>query len=250
MRRTEMKRLVLLLIALLLFALPVVAGADVIKIGECTDCEAGTTCEDNTLWAFAGDANCGADALVATGDYGGGDMNPIFRFDLSDILDGSDVTAVTLGFRVESADGGGVTVTCYQIADANNNWVEGTITAFASSQVGSSCWNKKAYNTTNWAVSAGLSNAGGDYINTSFGTAGCTTTGAKTISFNAAGIAAVEDRLADDDIELLFRASSYASNVWSDIYSSDTATTAYRPYLEVTYTPPAAGAAQIIPIRR
>jgi hypothetical protein len=58
----------------------------------------------------------------------------------------------------------GRTTRAYFVADANADWVEGTVQTQA--QTGSCCWAYKAYHAstpTNWAGSAGLGTSGTDY---------------------------------------------------------------------------------------
>jgi len=209
-------------------------------------------CQDNGLIGGTtnGVYNYGAATDIASGQ-GPSSANawrtPIFRFGLSSVPSGSDVTAVTFGFRVTGVTGSGVTVEAYQIEAANDGWVEGT--ANGATQVGSSCNDDHTYqNQVEWTNGAQWFNPG-NYINTLFGTADCTTTGAKTISFNASGVAAVEAAIADGDFEVCLIGNFVTYNNRSVMASSENATTAYRPYLYVVYTPPVGAAvSQVISV--
>jgi hypothetical protein len=163
---------------------------------------------------------------------------PIYRASLSGIAPGSTIEEVIFGFYTSATVGGGVTVTVYPISAENDGWMEGTENGVT--QYGSSCFNDLSFcSITEW-TNGPTWKTSGNWINTSFGTADCTTTGIKMISFNISGIAAVQAALSagDGDFEFCLIANSYAINVRSVFNSSEFATSSERPFLQVTYTPP------------
>ncbi len=248
-----MKRLTIIVIIawilaiLLLVIIPLPARADEVYISDRGGSHVGYIL-DNWLWGHASALhwNSGGDSQGWDGDSAGGDLRTLWRVDLSSIPDGSIVTAAEVVLLVNTISGGGITIILYEIANANNGWVEGTQSVAV--ETGSSDWNHYAHATTNWAGSAGLSTAGTDYINTSLGSVAATSTGTKTLTLNAAGRTAIEDRLASDDIEFVYYSSSYATDVYARWASSENPTTGNRPYLHITYTPPSDGAQIIVNI--
>ena len=195
-------------------------------------------CHDNHIWAAAPTYHYGSETTFTSGDLFGSDIFPLLRFTVASIPDGADVTAVSLTLRCTAVGGGGETVAAVTLVDANYGWLEGTS---ADNKVGYACWNKKIYNTTNWANGTTWTTSGN--WDTICGIVNSTTTGTKTLTFLSEGIQEVEDAVntAADTIEFAVTASDYSSNVYATFASSENATTAYRPYLTVTYSEPNLG---------
>lgn len=190
---------------------------------------------DTWLWGYGTTLhwNAGTSPSSFTGDSIGGDTGTLWRVDLSSIPDGSPITAAEIVLIVDEVNTGGVTIRLYEIADANNGWVEGT--KVGSVETGSPGWNHHTHNTITWD-SPGLSTPGTDYINTLLGAVVATSLGTKTLTLNAAGRTAIEDRLASDDIEFIFRSSSYVYGHYARWHSSEASSTPDRPYMKITYT--------------
>ena len=192
-------------------------------------------CHDTALWELNPTLNYGVNTTNSVGDFVG-DLVIILRFDLSIVPPGSRFTIAAMILQCTAVGGGGQTVSVFQIDDANNDWAEGTKTGEA--EAGSPCWNDHSYNSVQeWLGGAGGNTAGTDYINTSLASVACTTTGAKTFTFNASGIAAIQARLdaGEGDIELILIPGNYNANVYSQFAMSEHATTAYRPALQVHF---------------
>lgn len=171
-------------------------------------------------------------------------LKDLQRFDLSGLTSGWTVTGTVLylydlDWAPRTAD---CTINVYQIASANGDWIEGTTTD--ETEVGSPCWNKKEYNTVNWAGSIGLSTAGTDYVNTSLGSAVFTdgVSGYRTITFNATGEGIIEGWLGDATNDGLLLVGTGSGATWTQ-WDSSQGTDGQRPYLSVTYTVTAAGIA-------
>lgn len=200
------------------------------------------SCEDNALFGdpFANAYNFnfgGAPALfVGASPFGNNPIRTIHRYDISMIPGNATIQAAEIVIEVTLVTGSGDTVSLYMIADANNDWVEGS--SNNETEVGASCWNDRTYpNSTEWAGSPGLSTAGTDYVNTKLmSDVAISTTGSKTLTLNAAGVASIEDRLGDGDIEFLFHNTTTTEDNLFYLASSENGTTAFRPYLKVTYT--------------
>lgn len=125
---------------------------------------------------FGGDVNTAYDDSLRSGypnnNYGA--RNEIYcergllRFDLSSISPNATCVSANLylyaGYR-----GGGYTYPIYSVASGNMNWSQGT-KAGSLADIGEPCWNYRAYNTTPWAGSAGLSTSGIDYESSVLGT--------------------------------------------------------------------------------
>lgn len=164
----------------------------------------------------------------------------MFRFDLSGIAAGQVCTAATL--KLYHADTNGIdnTYKLYKITDANGDWVEGTKDN-ATAGDGEPCWNKKAYNTVNWAGSVGLETPGTDYINTSL--AEVTTPGSITanavleIPFTAAGLTVLQSWFgaATNNGLLMLRT---AGTTIGTFHSKEATTSGYRPVLAITHVDP------------
>lgn len=169
-------------------------------------------------------------------------MKELHRPDLSGLTSSWTVTAAALylydtDWVNRSAD---CTIDIWQISAANGDWIEGTVQD--STQVGSPCWNKKVYNTVNWAGSVGLGTATTDYINTSLGQAVFTdgVSGYRSITFNSSGESVIEGWLGDATNDGFLITGSGSDNNWTEWHSSQ-GTDGQRPYLSVTYTVAAAG---------
>jgi len=76
------------------------------------------------------------------------------------LLPAGTITGFRMKFWTQSGFSVGVNVYAHRIL-APNTWVEGTVNN--TSQVGSPCWNWRAYNTAAWAGSAGCNTSGVDY---------------------------------------------------------------------------------------
>ena len=97
---------------------------------------------------------------------GGGIGRGLIRFDLSAMAGRySDINSITLKLWAYSPAGGFPNrfFDLYAVAPANADWVEGTHQHEDGPQAGESCGNYKAYDTSDWAGSAGLGAPGTDY---------------------------------------------------------------------------------------
>ncbi len=233
-----------------------VAGSSSAKVGECADCDEGSM-DDAGIWVYPGaeDKNYGASTNGGVGKVVVYTAKQIYRFDLSGLAAGSTVATARLGFYCSAlgADGG-VNVVVWGIHDNNNNWVEGVGTGqTADDPTDENCWNWLGYNETTWAGAVGLATSGTDYYATSYGAANATTTGAKEIFINEAGRTYIEGKMGGDGAEfLLWTTDTLDDNEYSTVEFGESATAAYRPYLELLYVPPPPSppASQIIIIRR
>jgi hypothetical protein len=205
-------------------------------------------CHDNSLWADAvaanGDANAGGKNVFFVGDVLNDDIFAIMRFDLSSIPDAATIVSAEMVLECDAVVTG-QNVTAYQTATANDDWNEGT--SDWATEANTSCWNDEEYDeVSEWAGGAGCNTSGTDYINTALtDTVDCTSTGTKTFTFNADGIAAIQGELSDDTLELHLLPGNWNNGEYSRFHSSEAATAGNRPYLKVVYTLP-----QLLIIRR
>ena len=146
--------------------------------------------EDNRVDSNNDTYNNGIHPNGYTGDNGGGrTLREHARYNFVDIPAGATCDSAVMSiydtnWANRTAD---LTITLYEIATANGNWVEGT--TMNAAEVGSPCWGFKIYNSVAWAGSAGMSTAGTDYVNTSLGSAVFTdgVSGYRTITLNGPG---------------------------------------------------------------
>ena len=116
------------------------------------------------------DQNAGAYHLGPVGMSpwpGGGPSRGLLRFDLS-AMAGSylDINSITLKLYANKYYKTGVSINA--IKPANADWVEGSVQW--EEETGSSCWNYKAYDTSDWAGSEGLGTPDIDYDSVSLAT--------------------------------------------------------------------------------
>ena len=109
------------------------------------------------------DQNAGAYHLGPVGMSpwpGGGPSRGLLRFDLSAMAGRYlDINSITLKLCTNKYYKTGVSI--YAIKPANADWVEGSVQW--EEETGASCWNYKAYDTSDWAGSEGLGTPDTDY---------------------------------------------------------------------------------------
>jgi hypothetical protein len=130
------------------------------------------------------------------------------------------------------------TVTAYRITQANKAWVAGTATATngAVALAGEACWSYKAYPATGWAGSAGLSTAGTDYETVALGSLDNVVMSGGPFTLELGNAKSLVDEWSGPQAAnagLLLTATT--PNLY--LCSSDHATVAVRPLLEVEYVP-------------
>jgi hypothetical protein len=152
---------------------------------------------------------------------GSPDMGVLLKWDLSSIAAGSIIQAVTFTYNVVDRS-----TNTYEIYDLKRNWIESQST-----------WNNFATGAANTWQSAGAQ-GGLDRGLTSLGTVTGTTTGLRTITLNAAGIAAVQAWIDGTAANYGILVQNYATATDGlDISSRETTTAGNRPTLTVTYLP-------------
>lgn len=203
-------------------------------------------CEDALLYDQQPTYNYGANIRESVGFSNPNLYRTPMRWDVSAV--GGAITAATLSLYFENAAQTTVNgqINAFAILTGNTGWVVGTKNG--ATQNGSICWNKRVYNTTNWAGSVGCGTAGTDHDATELGH-GHWIDGAPAwvdLPFDAHGITHIEAWRTGTNDGLLLRAndeatSGYFANFWSADYAVDTS---LRPKLAITYT----AGGSIIPI--
>jgi len=163
-------------------------------------------------------------------------MSSLLEFDLS-VRHPSDVcVSATLYMTVNYLDAGGSrTVNVYSVAQANEDWVEGTKNE-AVAAVGESTWDWKRYATVAWPGSAGCQTSGTDYESSLLGTFTVVDSAPVGTEYSTALTASrVEDWFGPSNTNygLVLIGITGTNNF---LASSDHATAAYRPKLVVEYT--------------
>lgn len=224
-RKTDVRKLLLAFFISLVFVSPVVA--DTINIGE----RAGDNgyIHDNQLSGFNPDLNAGNATGSAVGEFGG-NITSINRADLTGLPDGAVITGIVIHLYCDTI-ATGVTFQVFEIHPDMQDWVEGTNAEPATNE---SCYSHHTFNGTPWN-SGGCLGAGTDYINTLLGSQAVAGTGAFTITLNAAGAQAFQNRLDEGDIELVFRDDNFTAGEYITIGASEHGTDARRPRITVTY---------------
>lgn len=116
--------------------------------------------QDTFLRSDFGDTNYGANGSIIVGKSTG------VRRELIRVVAAAIPRGIITGFRFvfyrysDASQSAAGTLQIYSVKDAAA-WVAGT--ANGANQVGSSCWNKLLYNTTDWPGSAGCGTSGTDY---------------------------------------------------------------------------------------
>ncbi len=170
------------------------------------------------------DAHIRSDAT--TTNYGGAttllidgkpDYSALLKWDLSAIPAGKTVTAVTLTFNVVAASS-----QVYELYALKRDWSESEAT-----------W-VTANSTTNWST-AGASNTTSDRESTVLGTLSSASTGTKTITLNASGIAKVQSWVNTPSTNFGFVVQDYTTTKGLDLTSSEGVTVSQRPIITITY---------------
>ncbi|MBC8008832.1 MAG: DNRLRE domain-containing protein [Burkholderiales bacterium] len=153
---------------------------------------------DTYLRGNAGNNNYGALNSLLVGNHSSvGPFTGLFRFDLSSLpTSGITIDSVTLTlFSTANGSGTSVTLSVFQLAAANANWLEGTSNDTTPGAPGAATWGNLNYNSANpgnptpWAGSPGARTAGTDYINTSLAsfTGNASTIGTGAMAFTSTG---------------------------------------------------------------
>ena len=169
---------------------------------------------DTTIRSDATTTNYGTTTTLLVD--GSPDYASLIKWDLSSIPAGKTVTAVTISLNVVD-----VTTGTYEIYALKRDWVEtgATWAQFASG----SAWQTAGANGAN------------DRETTVLGSVTGSSTGVKTYTLNAAGIAKVQSWLNAPATNYGFAILDYAVSDGLDVNSSEFATVASRPKITVTY---------------
>jgi hypothetical protein len=177
--------------------------------------------------AYTGMVDTKITGTYPTVDYGGAttlyldgspDTSALLKWNLSDIPTGSTVQGVSLTLNVSDASSD-----TYEIYDLKRDWVEGQAT-----------WQIAA-NGTNWQVAGAQGSL--DRGTTVLGTVTAASKGSVTIQLNSAGVAVVQNWINNPTTNRGFIIQDYAGNDGLEFASSENATVANRPKLNITYVP-------------
>lgn len=169
---------------------------------------------DTSIQASSANTNYGTNAALLID--GSPDIATLIKWDLRAIPAGRQVVAVTLTFNVTD-----VTAHTYELYTLNRAWSETSAT-----------W-RRASTGVNWQVAG--ANGANDRGSAVLGTFTSSTTGVKTITLNAAGVAQVQAWVNNPVINHGFVILDYAVTDGIDASSSEASTIANRPMITITY---------------
>jgi len=149
---------------------------------------------------------------------GSPDISALIYWDLTQIPAGSEVESVTLQFNVTNTSS-----SAYDLYEVLRAWDEMTAT-----------WNQAA-NGSAWGTAGALNSS--DRGSTVLGSFTPSATGLRTITLNAAGIAAVQKWINDPATNRGFIIQDYANSSGADISTSEVSTASQRPKISITYRP-------------
>ncbi len=185
--------------------------------------------------------NAGILNEIVAGCFGVNNIqHTLIEFDISSIA--GTITAATLAICISNVtySYASTTIDLYEIAAANETWIEGTRGA-GIALAGEPCWNAKEADgaggvTTAWAGSVGCSTAGTDWINTKIGTLTVPNPVVLNGSFSTALTAAVVNGWRTSNPGMFMRSTSEAVSNGAHMHSSDAVTAANRPMLTVIWS--------------
>ncbi len=171
---------------------------------------------DTKIRSDAATTNYGADPVLEID--GSPDYAALLRFDLSSIPAGKTITSVSLSVNVTD-----VSSQPYEIYAMRRSWSESSAT-----------WNQASSGVA-WST-VGANNTSTDRENTVLGALSSSSTGVRTFTFNASGVAKVQAWVNTPSSNHGFVIQDYVNNTDGlDISSKENGTAANRPKLTVTY---------------
>jgi hypothetical protein len=152
------------------------------------------------------------------------------------------ITGISLSLRISSIQSppGEGDFSLYAISPANAGWVAGT--GNGETQSGSSSWNRRIHDTTNWAGSAGLKTAGTDYSTTLLATHHWTATGDFVMNFTGTPtqLKALIDQWSGSQASnagiLLRNVTTGSALGTASVLAAQSTLAGSRPGLTITYT--------------
>ena len=202
--------------------------------GENSNCNYISVTEDTYLDQGVPNYNMGMEELIRVGDDGSRIDRTLIKFDFSDIPITSSNQIVSAYLKVktyDNPDAGNITVDAFRVLKPWNGG--GTFYGTASDADNEATWTYQYYDETQW-TGAGCDNS-----------ADRSTSSDGTQTFSANNTWYTWD--VTNSVKTMFSNSQYygwilkcqseATTKYWRIYSANNATSANRPYLEITYTP-------------
>ena len=171
-----------------------------------------------------------APTILVDGDDPGNtgrDLSTLIKWDLSSIPAGSSVKSATIKFNVVD-----VSSLTYEAYEMKKTWSESQAT-----------WNQSATGVP-WQTPGAL--GANDRGSTPLGTLTGTTTGAHTVTFNAAGLALLQKWVNTPSVNKGLVISDSANWDGCDLSSSEASTASLRPQLTVTFSLPTTSVAVVV----
>ena len=198
---------------------------------------------DNTIYSdFPSNSNGAGVHIFAGRILNSNDKRrALVKFDISTLPPGSTVTAVSLRLTVNKENSGSIAMTVHRL---NNSWGEAGSNATgeegtgAAAATGDATWIRRTYNTVSWGTQ------GGDFVAAASDSTNVNAVGNYTWT-GAGMIADVNTWAANPSTNhgWILKGDETVSGSAKRFASRTNATTASRPQLTITYTPPAASGA-------
>jgi hypothetical protein len=190
--------------------------------------------EDTYMSSVNTTYNYGSVDLFKVSSQSSTNRGALIKWDFSGIPSGATVTSANLTFYVSSSAS-----QTYNLYNMRRSWVEGTLTTGATSTTST---NWTTYDGANTWGTAGAANTTSDRYNTNLwgaGTSSFSSTGSKTIDLNTDGIAVLQGWINGSIPNYGMTIQNYSGSTTANdlqISSSENATTANRPTLNITYS--------------
>jgi hypothetical protein len=198
----------------------------------CTDVSL-VASEDTYMSSVNTDYNYGSVNLFKVSSNSSTNRGALLKWDLSSIPSNATVSTASMKLYVSTAAS-----QTYNLYSMRRAWVEGTLTTGATS---STSVNWLTYDGSNTWGTSGAANTSSDRNNTNLwgaGSSSFSSTGSKTVSLNADGLAVINGWIASSPTNYGFTIQNYSGSSSSNdlqISSSENTTTANRPTLDLHY---------------
>jgi hypothetical protein len=225
------------------------------------------TQDAHLYWSGDSQINTGGNSVILSG---GANSHVLLKFDVSSLAGQGTIQSATLRLYQRNQGGFGGDFTfpfnVYQVSDANAGWQQGG-SAYAAALPGEVCWDYLSYDATTpteWAGAGPYTNAEPTHGNRGVSVAGtdfdATALAIENYSQDTTGVSnghefsinipvsTINHWISGPNAGMMIMADvAQAGSGYASFFSSDEATIALRPALDITFVPePATGAMLLI----